>query len=203
MTIHTFGDSHSSAGWVHIPGIEIHAIGPILAYSLGRDATPRFNIANKHYNVKENDTVIFCLGEIDCRGHVHKHITPNKSYQQVIDEVIVNYLKGIEMNVRQFRKLRVCVYNVVPPIEKDKVAIEFQKMHPEWPFLGTNKERLLYHKYFNKRALEECDKRGYIFIDIFDKYADENGFLRTNLSDGITHIENPIYLKEVVDNLLL
>jgi hypothetical protein len=203
MPIHTFGDSHSSAGWVHIPGIKIHAIGSILAYSLGREAKPRFNIADRRYNVKENDTVIFCLGEIDCRGHVHKHIRPNKSYQQVIDEVIINYFRGIEMNARQFHKLRVCVYNAVPPIEKDKVAIQFQVDNPTWPFLGTNEERLLYHRYFNKCVADECAKRGYVFVDIFDKYADENGFLREDLSDGITHIKDPQYLKEFINNVLL
>ena len=78
MQIHTFGDSHSYSGWERIKNIKIniHHLGPILAYSFGRDGLSRNNIANSCFNVNENDIVIFCFGEIDCRGHVHKHLEP-------------------------------------------------------------------------------------------------------------------------------
>ena len=78
--IHTFGDSHSSNihshwGYINIPGINIKCnhIGSRLMYTFGKLGFNLLNIRN--YGVKENDTVIFCFGEIDCRNHVHKHIT--------------------------------------------------------------------------------------------------------------------------------
>lgn len=213
MQVHTIGDSHSIAGWESISNIFIHHLGPILAYSFGRDGLSRNNIKNSigcmndtvsasrvFSNINENDIVIFCFGEIDCRGHVHKHITPDKSYKVVIDEIITKYFESIDANVRQFNKLHVCVYNVVPSIEKEKTAIELQQKHPEWPFLGTNEERCSYVHYFNMRAGEECAKRNYTFIDLFDKYADENGFLNGALSDGLTHIKSTEPLMEFMND---
>jgi len=94
MTIHTFGDSHSYFGWDNIPNVKIHHLGPKLCYSIGRDGInikDNSNVCSFGKNgitikdnavVKENDVVIFCFGEIDCRCHVHKYITPTNTSKQ-------------------------------------------------------------------------------------------------------------------------
>ena len=42
-----------------------------------------------------------------------------------------------------------------------------------------------------------------VLFDIYNKYADENGFLRKDLSDGYVHINNGIYLTEFINEHLL
>lgn len=195
MSIHTIGDSHSYYGWT---GTIIHYLGPVLCYSFGKRNLDMFYINESH--IKDGDTIIFCLGEIDCRCHIHKHITDTLSYQDIIDDIVNSYIEGIELIVSACKiKLKnVCVYNVVPPIEKYNTA-----ENSEYPYLGTDEERKQYVLYFNKKLKEKCLEKKYIFFDIYNNYADENGFLRKDLSDGNVHINNGIYINNFIKEHLL
>ena len=97
MTIHTIGDSHSSneiSGWRDCNNIISHHIGATLCYSFGKENIKRCDISN--FNIKDDDSVIFCFGEIDCRCHIHKHITSLKTYTMIIDEIVYNYINAIK-----------------------------------------------------------------------------------------------------------
>jgi len=194
MSIHTIGDSHSGYGW---SGIIQHHLGPILCYSFAREKLKRCDIRN--FNIKNGDTLIFCFGEIDCRCHIHKYITKTITYQYIIDSIVENYFKAIELNISVLEsKLKnICVYNVVPPIQKYN-TIE----NPEYPYLGTDQERKNYVLYFNKKLKEKCIEKKYIFFDIYNNYIDKNGYLRKDLSDGNVHINNGIYISDFIKNNL-
>ena len=181
MSIHTIGDSHSKNGWDNT-GIINHHLGPILCYSFGKDKLNRCNIRN--YNIKNGDTIIFCLGEIDCRCHIHKHITETTTYQDIINNIVDNYFDAIELNVSlaQLEDIKICVYNIVPPIQKYN-TIE----NPDYPYLGSDEERKKYVLYFNEKLKEKCMQKNFIFFDIYNKYVDENGFLNKDSSDGCVH----------------
>ena len=199
-TIHTTGDSHAfSAKDPSLKGtnalISQHHLGPILCYSFGEEKLNRCDIRN--FNMKDGDSIVFCFGEIDCRGHVHKHVTKNKTYQNVIDYIINNYFEAIKLNVlvSQIKLRNICVYSVAPAIQKHKVYED-----PNFPYLGSDEERKSYVLYFNKKLKEKCIENDYVFLDVYDKYINENGFLRKDMSDGICHIKNKIYVKEFINN---
>jgi len=191
MSIHTIGDSHSSYGWY---GVVKHHVGALLCYSFGKEKFNRCDIRN--FNIKDGDSIIFCLGEIDCRCHIHKHITDTTTYQDIINDIVENYFEAIESNVTisQIKLKNICVYNVVPPIQKYNTIESL-----EYPYLGTDEERKQYVLYFNKKLKEKCIEKNYLFFDIYDKYIDENGFLRKDLSDGNVHIENGIYITNFIN----
>ena len=186
MSIHTIGDSHSGFG---LSGIIQHHLGAVLCYSFGKEKINRCDI--RKFNIKDGDTVVFCLGEIDCRCHIHKHITDTTTYQDIINNIVNNYFEAIELNVSisQIKLKNICVYNVVPPIQKYN-TIE----NPVYPYLGTDEERKQYVLYFNKKLKEKCIEKEYIFFDIYNNYIDEDGFLRKDLSDGHVHISNGIHI---------
>jgi len=189
-SIHTIGDSHSSNGW---SGITPHCLGPLLCYSFGKEKLNRCDIRN--FNIKDGDTIIFCLGEIDCRCHIHKHITETITYQDVINNMIDNYFEAIELNVSisKIKLKNVCVYNVVPPIKKSNTW-----ENPEYPYVGTDEERKQYVLYFNSKIKEKCIEKEYIFFDIYDNYSDADGFLRKDLSDDNVHIRNGVYINNFI-----
>ena len=191
MSIHTIGDSHSKHGW---SGIISHYLGPVLCYSFGEEKLNRCDIRN--FNITDGDTIIFCLGEIDCRCHINKHITETTTYQDIINNIVDNYFEAIALNVfiSQIKLKNVCVYNVVPPIEKYNTL-----GNPEYPYLGTDEERKQYTLYFNKKLKEKCIEKEYIFFDVYNNYIDENGFLRKDLSDGIVHISNGVYINNFIN----
>ena len=190
MSIHTIGDSHSGNGWT---GTIQHHLGAVLCYSFGKEKLNRCDI--RKFNIKDGDAIIFCLGEIDCRCHIHKHITETTTYQDIINNIVDNYFEAIELNVSisQIKLKNVCVYNVVPPIQKYNTC-----ENPEYPYLGTDEERKQYSLYFNEKLKEKCLEKNYIFFDIYNNYIDENGFLRKDLSDGKVHIGNGIYISNFI-----
>ena len=195
MSIYTIGDSHSCNGWNEI--IQ-HHLGPVLCYNFGKERLNRCDIRN--FNMKDGDTIIFCLGEIDCRCHIHKHITNIITYKDIINNIVNNYFKAIELNIAisQIKFKNICVYNVVPPIQKYNT-----NENPDYPYLGTDEERKKYVLYFNEKLKEKCIENKYIFFNIYDKYIDEYGFLRKDLSDGNVHIGNGIYISNFINEYKL
>ena len=198
--LHTFGDSHSVCGWNN--EIQRHHLGPVLCYSFGKEKLNRCDIRN--FNIKDGDTIVFCLGEIDCRCHIHKHITKTTTYQDIINNIVNNYFDAIELNVSisQIKLKNVCVFNVPPPIEKYKT---FTDGYPEtiYPHLGSDNDRKQYTLYFNEKLKDKCIEHKYIFFDVYKDYVDSNGFLRKDLSDGTVPIGNGIHLDNFIKYNLL
>jgi hypothetical protein len=191
MPIHTVGDSHAGNGWTKIIN---HHLGPVLCYSFGKEKLNRCDIRN--FNMKDNDTIIFCLGEIDCRCHIHKHINETNTYEIIINEIVNNYFEAIKLNIvtSNLKFKNICVYNVVPPIQKYNT-----RENSEYPYLGTDEERKKYVLFFNKKLKEKCIENNYIFFDVYDKYIDGNGFLRKDLSDHNVHIRDGTYITNFIN----
>jgi hypothetical protein len=190
MTIHTIGDSHSGYGW---SGIIQHWLGPILCYSFGKEKLNRCDI--RGFNIQNGDTLVFCFGEIDCRCHIHKHITDTTTYQTIIDNIVNEYFEAIKLNVSvsKIKLKNVCVYSVVPSIRKHG---KFENQ--EYPYLGTDEERKSYVLYFNAKLKEKCTEYRYVFFDVYDKYVDAEGFLNKDLSDGNVHIRDGVHITNFI-----
>ena len=107
-------------------------------------------------------------------------------------------MNAIEENMKQYKNLNICVYNVVPPCKKEETL-----ENKEYPFLGTNEDRKLYVQYFNYKCKEQCEKNNFLFIDIYDSYSDKEGYLNKELSDGHVHIKNGKYLEEYINKNII
>lgn len=196
ITLHTFGDSHASkehGGWdnskMKLPiSIRSNWLGPKLMYSFARDKNKLFDKST----VFEGDIVVFCFGEIDCRCHVGKY-KPN--WKKNIDSLVENYFLAIEANVSQYKDLTTMIFNVVPQIQrehpKNAWMLPYQKNAPH---IGSDLERVEYTKYMNKKLSDYCKKYNYEFIDVYDCYADDQGFLIEELSDKNCHIADPLHV---------
>jgi len=199
MIIHTIGDSHSWHGFNtnksnKSSNIINHHISPAtLAYSVGRDKLNRLDI-RKFDDIKDNDILIFSFGEIDCRCNIKKHTT-EENYKKNIDDIVNNYIETIKLNIQlsgiNFKKI--CIYNVVPPPRRINTL-----ENKDYPFLGSDQERLNYVLYFNYKLKHYCNINNYIFFDVYNKYSDKDGFLLRQFSDGHVHIKNGIHIEEFI-----
>jgi hypothetical protein len=201
MSIHTFGDSHASnihSGWKDCKNVIAHHLGGVLCFSFGKETLKRCDIRN--YNLKDGDTIIFCFGEIDCRNHIHKHITNKNNYKMIIQSIISNYLAAIKLNLKicSTKIKNVCIYNVIPPIRYR----EEPPNHP-FPYLGSDEERKQYVLYFNSLLKNACIENNFIYFDIYDKCSDSEGFLNKELSDGNCHLKDGIHMNEFINKYLL
>lgn len=198
-TLHTYGDSHAIhyGGWnkIKIDNLNIltnHLPGKLM-YSFGRDMIDVVN------NVKDGDMICFCFGEIDCRCHIHKY---KSNWSSVIDDVVKNYFICIRKNINKFQNLKVFVFNVVPQLERELPQNAWIEAGNGLPTLGTDEDRKKYTLYMNSKLKEYCEEYKYVFFNVYDKYADERGYLRMELSDRNCHISNSIYMQEFLVNYL-
>ena len=180
MRIHTVGDSHSHCGWPAF--VTPHHLGAMLCYSFGKEKLDRCDL--RELDIVDGDTVIFCFGEIDCRCHIHKHITADRGYESIIDELVTNYLEAIKINIitSGLKLYKIGVFNVVPPNNGGT------KNHDWSGVTYPEEQRKRFVEYFNQQLKLKCEEYGYWFVDIYDKYTDDKGWLDTNLSDGHMHI---------------
>jgi len=211
-TLHTFGDSHGSKEhgcWdnskLNIPlSINANWLGPKLMYSFGRDKNILFD---KQQNIiKEGDIVLFAFGEIDCRCHIGKY---EHNWKLVIDSLVFNYFDAINENIKNYKDLKVFIYNVIPPIEREHHRNAWMLQYTKnSPHVGSDFDILKYTNYMNRILKIEVDKRSnFYFIDAYNNYSDSNGFLKMELSDFDgehynCHIGNPIYLEQALNDIL-
>lgn len=200
ITLHTYGDSHAShhGSWDKISlnqlEIKINHLGPKLAFSFARD---REQVVSE--DVSEDDIVVFCYGEIDCRCHIHKH---KDNWKQVVEDVSKAYVENAHRNILG-KKVIGYIFNVVPPLERENPRNFLAEQKSLVPALGTDEDRKNYTIYMNQMLKKYCDIYGLLFFDVYDKYTDEAGFIKLELSDKNCHIGNEIYMQEFIKNNIL
>lgn len=229
MKLHTFGDCHSEDPWMMIKESDIpkfeelsyNGICPHTMSYFGMKKTELLDISGfymrlrqkasrfafryekwalleypykEYFNVNDGDVVIFCFGEPDCR----EHLPQNENWKELIDEIVPNYFKAIESNVEKFNHLYTMVFNVIPP-PRD---IDFQTYGKQYINKWNNEEirKSIVH-YMNEQLKKYCEEYNYGFFDIYDKYCDTDGFLNHKFTDKCSHITNPIYYIEFINNL--
>lgn len=180
IPIYTIGDSHSWHAWLKIPGVITNNFGPMLMHTIG---LPEHRV-NWSKDMPSEAIICFCWGEIDCRCHIHKY----QPWRETIERVVENYLRTVSKSKETHKNI--WIYNVVPPPRR-AAAVE----SPGFPFLGSDDERLAYVRYMN----ELLSKSEFTFVDVYDKYADKDGFLKMELSDGHVHVEDEKPLLEWVN----
>ena len=59
---------------------------------------------------------------------------------------------------------------------------------------GPDEARKQYALHMNSDLKVLCSMYGFTFIDVYEAYSDEEGFLNRSLSDGQIHIGDPKFL---------
>ena len=180
------GDSHSMYTFSGI-ATEAKYLGPVTMHRAGRDGPW---LAQQIANMSDDHLYIFCVGEIDVRCHVHKQITEHdREEDKVIRSLVDDYISAIQY----CKHPNIGVLAVVPPCNF------LEPMHnPEYPFRGSHEDRLRYTRSVNAALKDACAANGYLFIDVTDDYADADGFLRKDRSDGCVHIGNTSWVRSTL-----
>jgi lipopolysaccharide biosynthesis glycosyltransferase len=143
---------------------------------------------------------IFCLsyGEVDVRGHVGKQVHYGRHHENVCKELVDAYFLAIQNNIYEYKAIIIMAISP-PTASKDH---EQCKIHSEVtggsiPFIGTDKDRVIYRTRINELLNEGCSRLGYIFFNPYSPYTREDGTLNYELSDKCIHVgNNTIVLNE-------
>jgi hypothetical protein len=192
------GDSHSIYNFrnLDVPHISIQP-GSLTMHRVGRDKEILY--FKDEYLHKEN-IFIMVYGEIDNRCHIHKQVLLGRDFQEVIHKLITEYMKTISKVITTYKAIIICA--VVPPTNYE----EYHKYNPpivhEFPFVGTDEERIKYWKVLNAELKKQSEANGFFFLDYVDYYTNEDGMLNYALSDKRVHIEDNKHILEKLQKLL-
>ena len=183
--IYIFGDSHGSFNFsnLDLPNRNL-SIPSITIFRVGRDNEilnfePSFNT--------EHSTFIFTYGEVDCRCHVKRQENLGREWKEVCKDLIEAYFNTIKNNVKIYSKIIIC--SITPTVIQSLYEQYNAPIGHEFPFVGTDQERLNYTLYMNNLIKTKCEENErFYYLDSYDYYS-ENGFLKYELSDKICHIK--------------
>lgn len=192
--IYIFGDSHANNSMENfiLPNVNLY-MNAITMHRIGRD-----NIIinyDPNFNSKEN-IFIFFYGEVDCRCHIGRQILLGRNLEEVVDKLVSDYFKTISNNIKQYSKILIAC--ITPTMNREWYESRYGPITHEFPFVGTNEERVKYTNLMNEVIKKYCEQYNYIFLDYSSYYSNEEGCLKTELSDGICHIRDNRYIIDLI-----
>jgi len=176
--INCVGDSHVSIFANHeklVPENELTTYknftvfrsGPTLAHNI----KTKKNIGKFLSHFSNDEELLFCFGEIDCRAQVHRFIDANTNYQTVINNTLENYISYI----KSINNKNIILFGITPEL-KENPHQYYYRDHPEvfdCP-KGALAERSSYKDFFNKRLKEISLENNWKFISIYDHIKNQN-----------------------------
>lgn len=189
--IHIYGDSHANACFKDLNLNHKNFFKQsITMFRIGRDNI----IINLDSNIDQNTIVCLVYGEVDCRCHIQKQINLGTKEDDVIFNLVDKYFTTIQNNIKICKKI--IIVAIVPPVQRNEYEDIHGKITHEFPFVGTDDERVRYTRKMNTLLKQKCEENGFVYFNPFEYYEKENGTLKYTLSDDNVHIkENGYFLK--------
>ena len=190
--VYVVGDSHSLS-FRNTRSFLVKHIGPATAYKLRfkenrtRSNEQLFSIIKK-INKKRN-LVLLVFGEVDCRIHIYNNARKkNRSIGSLIDDTVSGYGEVLKLLTVDSVDFVVCG---VPPANTQGNVYHF-------PYYAAPQEQRDIKKAFNEKLKDFCRDNGYKYLDLFNKFSDENGFILEQYKRDDVHLGNKImaYVKE-------
>lgn len=155
----------------------------ITMHRIGRDGII-INYDEK-YNHKDNIHILV-YGEVDCRCHIGKQILKGRKMDNICEELVYAYFNTITSVIKDSKAI--IVVGVIPPTRKSDFITLHGNLVPQYPFIGTDEERVLYTQKINELLEINCAKYGFIYFDPYDYYKHEDGTLKHKYSDSTIHL---------------
>jgi hypothetical protein len=200
VTLHAIGDSNSAlhwdvldhAHWLVDVDLRTHWLGPKLMHSAIRDGEELLRVGE--YDIGDNDIAMFVFGFIDVSHHLHKYFATQGL--AALHSLVDRHFETIRGVMRQLPpSLGVWVHGIVPPTNLlDPQNAHYKQTTP------TNSEeevrmKVLLNIAVNSRMRRLCDDGDgeygdYHYVDMFDEYADAEGFLKPEHTFFYSHVIN-------------
>ena len=195
--IYIYGDSHAlfSFDKLSLPhnNLQRHSI---TMFRIGRDNS----IINfDSSNMIKDDIIVLSYGEVDCRCHIHRQILYGKKEDDIINEIVGSYFRVIQNNTIGL-DVKIIVVGVIPPTKQYDYEIIHGPVTHEFPFVGSDEDRVRYTYKVNKLLEEKSKQNNYIYFNGYSDYTRSDGTLNHDMSDRTFHLgDNSLFLEKFID----
>jgi len=183
--IYIYGDSHASKSFKNLEiNHNILSQHSITMFRIGRDNI----IINFHKDdIKKDDIIILTYGEVDCRCHIQRQINLGRNEDDIIYELVNNYLETIKNNTIDL-DIKIIIVGIIPPTKQtDFEKIKGPIFH-EFPFVGNDQDRVRYTNKLNKLLQQLSIVNNYIYFNPYSFYTRPDGTLIHELSDTCINV---------------
>jgi len=191
--IYIYGDSHASFSFrnLNLDYNDLHSPS-ITMFRIGRDNI----IINFNKDIiQKGDIIILSYGEVDCRCHIQRQINLGVNEDAIINELVSNYFKTIKNNIINI-DAKIIIVGVIPPTKQYDCEIINGPIVHEFPFVGSDEDRVRYTNKVNKLLEELSIINNYIYFNPYYYYERPDGTLKHELSDSIVHLGNNSFFLE-------
>jgi hypothetical protein len=183
--LYIYGDSHAAVTFKNLPiDHKNYSQSSVTLFRIGRD-TSILNFNPKEV-VGQNDIIVLCWGEVDCRCHIQRQINAGRDEDTIITELITAYSKAITTITN--KDAQIILVAVIPPTKQH----DYERIHGpithEFPFIGTDEDRVRFTCKVNTQLKELARTHAYTFFNPYDYYTLPDGTLNHALSDTMVHI---------------
>ena len=195
--IYIYGDSHACHCFrnLKLDHNNLHK-NSVTMFRIGRDNM----IINFNKNIlQKGDIIILSYGEVDCRCNIQKQINLGINEDEIINKLVNNYFETIKNNTTNLN-IKIIIVGVIPPTKQYDYDILHGPILHEFPFVGSDEDRVRFTDKVNKLLEELSISNNYIYFNPYSYYTREDGTLKHELSDSIVHIgDNSFFLKKFIE----
>jgi hypothetical protein len=190
--IYIYGDSHADHSFRNLKLTNTNNYHTnITMFRIGRDNII-INFDNKEHD--KDSIIVLCYGEIDCRCHIQRQINIGNKEDEIIFELVNNYFVTITNNVKLCKKI--IIVGVIPPTNQREYENLNGPITQEFPFVGTDEDRVRYTLKLNNLLQKKCIENDYIYFNPYDYYTRKDGTLKYEFSDKTVHLNDNLFFLE-------
>lgn len=198
-----YGDSHVDYSFKNLSIIHRNYSTPsVTMYRIGRDKVIPRHISQPVIGIyKFRRRPIFCFGygEVDCRCHIGKQVVLGRNEDDIINELTSAYIDTIKRVVTSYEKI--IIVGVIPPRCQEEYKNEHGQITHEFPFVGTDIERLRYTNKVNERLKTLCQLNKFQYFNGYDYCTRSDGYLDGRYSDQVHLKDNAVFLQRFLSVL--
>ena len=198
--IFVIGDSHTGTLHGKFSHIDVFPMGPITMYDTINGFMEKIiELLKSQERISDIGLYVFSAGEIDARCLIYNQIhEKGRQEDEVINTLVDGYVKKIKTLFTD-----VAILSLPPPVNFFTGGYEKEINCLNYPFIGPDEDRNRYVFKINKRLEEKCSEYDIIYLNIYDSYKNEQGYLIKEFSDGNVHIARGGNIDEILKNLEL
>lgn len=169
----------------HAGGVTMHKAGrPGVLQTWARD-----------YRVRDGDTVVWVVGEIDVRCHImRQHEYVGRDLEEVIGTLVAGFVSAMVELQLAYPHLTQVAFAPIPPLDNPGYQSEAFPVH------GTIDERIACRSRLVAALSAACREHGFLFLDIGPLVATPRGDLAWAKSDRFCHLTHG-FQPEILERL--
>lgn len=166
-------------------------LGPVLAYNFYEHHLAKvYSFIEEFPQVfKEKDvTILMIFGEIDCRVHLPKYVTQERTVANVVEECVSRYHRSIlDLKSKGFN---VAVAGAQPSLSDESILKRMPEEERRYNISGTTEIRNQVCKHWDLFHGHLCAQHDIPFVSIYKDLVDSKGATKEDLFSDYIHLSH-------------